>query len=225
MRHFQEHAGAVLEGINPKSSERDALVEELAVLAELVSLTGERSQAMRATQSQKKSVRRIRKAGAAYFHAIDQADDETKERLLQYLGKFADGSAKSAENDDVDAIRASGWKAYLSALETIARIRHFAKRSADGRGPKATPFLEVVMALAAMWERHTGQAIVNTTKTPHSGFPGFVTRFMKAAHAIAEAKGRAVWRPDKRGMRYDEATALRNIVEEVRVIRASTAKA
>lgn len=226
LRHFQGHADAVLEGIHVRSSaERDALVEDLAVWAELVSLTGERSKATKATQSQKKSVRRIRKAGKAYFKAIFEADEETKERLLQYLGKFADDAPKDSAHDDIETIRASGQKAYISALETIARIGYFAKRTVDGRGPKATPLLEVVTALGSMWERHTGQPIVNTTKTANVGFPGFVARFMKAAHVIAAAKDRAVWQPAKSGVKYDEETALKNIIEEVRIMSSSPANA
>ncbi len=226
MRHFQGHSDEVLEGINvTNAAEREALVEELAVWAERVSLTGERAKAIKNTQPQKKSVRRIRKAGKAYFQAIFTADEETKERLLQYLGKFADDAPKGSEHDDVEAIRASGKQAYVSALETIARVGYFAKRSVDGRGPKATPLLEVVTALASMWERHTGQPIANTTKTANVGFPGFVSRFMKAAHAIAAAKERAVWQPAKKDVKYDEETALKNVIEEVRIMSCSPANA
>lgn len=226
LRHFQGHADAVLEGIDvTNADEREALMEELAVWAELVSLTGERAKTIRNTQPQKKSVRRIRKTGKAYFKAIFEADQETKERLLQYLGKFADDAPKGSEHDDVEAIQAAGQKAYTAALETIARIGYFAKRTVDGRGPKATPLFEVVTALASVWERHTGQPIVNTRNDTSTGFPAFVRRFMKAAHAIAAAKEHTVWQPAKKGVKYNEFNALKTIIEEVRIMSSSPANA
>lgn len=223
-RHFLRHADAVLEGVDlVRAANRDVLVEELAIWAERLSLTGERAEQIRDTQSQKKSVRKIRKAGEALFLALLEADEETKERLLQYLGKFAESAPKSTEHDDLDEIRTSGKAAYISALETIARVRYFAKRTADGRGPKASPLIEVVTALASIWERATGQRIVNTRKTQTSGFPGFASRFLAASHAIAHAKNRIIWQPKKEGVRYDEATALKNAIEEVRVMYSSPA--
>lgn len=225
-RHFLPHANAVLEGVDiVRTAQRDALVEELAIWAERLSLTGDRAEQIRDTQSQKNSVRTIRRTGKAFFLALVEADEETKERLLQYLGKFAEGAPKSAAHDDIDEIRASGKAAYLSALETVGRVRYFAKRAADGRGPKASPLPEVVSALASMWERVTGQPIVNTTKSQTSGFPGFVARFMNASHAIAHAKERTIWQPKKKGVKYDEATALKNVIEEVRVMHSSPANA